>query len=169
MFPSVLILVVLDFVVLIVAGILSNTLAEHASSAANLIWWLWLLLVIGSVIFIGWRLQGPFYLRVGQDGIEYHHNRLRAAFKWSEIWSFTIAPRDHLFGNRPTLCLRLANDLGPEILFAQRLSRSNNTPPFRETSTGWIVLCYLNQFTLPAADIDAAITHFAGPDKRIDR
>lgn len=163
------ILVALNFATLIVAGIRSNTLATEEGSAVNTTWWAWLLILAGSVVFLGWKLRGPFYLVINSHGVEYRHHQLRAAYKWTEVSSFTVAQRSRPLGHRPAVCLRLADRLGPEVLFAQHMSRFSTTPPFRDTATGWIVLCYLNQFTMPAADIDAALTHFAGPHKRVDR
>jgi hypothetical protein len=158
-------LVAVDFVALIFAGALSNV----STSAVNAIWWMWLLLVAASVVFLVWRVRGPFYLYIGQDGVEHRRNRLCAGYKWSEIASFTVTTRNGLLGSHPVVCLRLVDGLGPEVLFAQRLSRVTGTPPYHETSTGWIVLCHLDQFTSPPTEIDAMITRFAGQAKRASR
>jgi hypothetical protein len=169
--PWLLILGALNLTTLITAGIVSNSVVDSADlysetdssgTITNRIWWLWLLLFAASVAFLGWRLLRPFRLDISPDGIEYRHGRLGATYKWSEISSLTVAPKRHLLGYRQAVCLQPADNLGPEVAFAQHLSHIPTTPPFRDATTGWIVLCYLNQFTLPAADIDAALTHFAG-------
>ncbi|GAA4236387.1 hypothetical protein GCM10022254_45890 [Actinomadura meridiana] len=159
------ILVAVDFVLLVFAGMLSNV----STSSFEAIWWMWLFILAASVGFLLWRIRGPFYLSVGQDGIEHRRNSLCAGYKWSEIAAFTIATRNSFFGPHPVVCLRLVDGLGPEVMFAQRLSQGTGTPPYHEMSTGWIVLCYLDQFTLPPTELDAMITHFAGQAKRTHR
>src|SRR4051794_21345650 len=76
------ILIATNFVTLIFAGILSNTVTsaspDNSTAIGEVVWWLWLLILAGSVTFLGWRLWGPFFLRVGPDGIEYRHRQLRA-------------------------------------------------------------------------------------------
>jgi hypothetical protein len=164
--PWLAVLAAFNFAAMVFAGFLSNVMAS-AAAAVSVIWWLWLLCLAGSVVFLGWRSWHPFYLCIGPDGIDFSRGRLRAAYKWSEIAEVTVASRRQLFGHRPALYLRPVDGLGPGVVFDRHLSGFSGTLPLRDVATGWIVLCYLNQFTVPSADIDAALSYFAKPRGRV--
>ncbi|KAB2350314.1 hypothetical protein [Actinomadura rudentiformis] len=164
--PWLLILFVLNFATLILAGVLSNTVFADPGPIISLIWWAWLLQLIASGAFLIWRLSRPPRLYIGPEGIKFSNGRLQVAYNWSEIAFVTIATRRHLFGHRPTVCLRSLDNLGPEVVFAQHLSGSPSTLPFRDQATGWIVVCNIDQFGLPAAHVQEALAHYAGPRMR---
>ncbi|TDD94139.1 hypothetical protein [Actinomadura rubrisoli] len=159
--PWALILLLLNLASLVVSGVLSNV-----ATSVNWIWWLWLLGLAASGAFLAWRMVRLPRFYIGPEGIKYGHGRLQVAYNWSEIASVTIATRARFFGQRTTICLRPFDGLGPEVLFAQRLSRFSITPPFLDGATGWIVVCEIDQFSLPATHVREALATFAGQRMR---
>lgn len=167
--PWLLIVIAFNFVSLIMAGFLSNMLAAQQGSLVSYIWWLWLFGLVGSVAFVAWWLSRPSrrsLLHIGPDGITYSRGRRRVAYTWAHISSVTIAPRRGMFSWRSALCLLPVGGLGPEVTFNQSLSPFTITPPFRDASTGWTVVCFTDRFSEPALVIDAAVDRFAGARRR---